>query len=114
MRTVFCAAGVAAVLVTSVAPAVAAPPKCISVRDIKGQTIEGRGKAIVFQMRDGTYLRNTLQGSCPDLVYDGYVWTIHGAANEVCENMQSLRVLHSGEVCVLGKFDQVSKPAKPG
>ena len=114
MRTIFHAAGVAAILAASMVPAMAASPQCISVSDIKGQTIEDRGKAIVFQMRNGTYMRNTLKGSCPDLVFDGFVWTIHGGANQVCENMQSLRVLRSGEVCVLGKFEQVPKPVKPG
>ena len=115
MRTLFSAAGLAAVfsmaLSAVAAPALAVGPSCISTRDITGQTVEGNGKAIVFHMRDGTYIRNTLQGACPDLKFEGYVWTIRNPDQTVCERMQSLKVLHSGEVCMLGKFDQVPKPA---
>jgi hypothetical protein len=55
-------------------------------------------------MRNGQTLVNHLQGVCPDLEYYGFVWTVRGSET-VCENMQSLRVLNSGQVCVLGKFD---------
>ena len=117
MRTLFtCAARTAALslaLTALAAPAMAAPI-CISTREITGQTIEGRGKAIVFQMRNGTYMRNTLQGTCPDLDFDGFVWVVRNPDQTVCEKMQSLRVLNSGEVCTLGKFEQVPKPAPKG
>jgi len=115
MRTLFFrtarTAALALTLTAVTVPAMAAPPVCISTREITGQTIEGNGKAIVFRMRDGTYMRNTLQGVCPDLKFDGFVWTIRNPDQTVCEKMQSLRVLNSGEICTLGKFDKVPAPA---
>lgn len=76
---------------------------CLSSRDIVS-TNSKDGRILVFTMRDGRVLRNHLKGVCPDLRFDGFVWVLHGN-NDVCENMQTLRVLKSGEVCQLGKFD---------
>lgn len=94
------------------APAMAAPDVCISTRDIQDQTVENRGRAIVFKMRNGTQWRNTLRGACPDLIFNGFVWTVRNPGEQVCENEQSLRVLQSGQVCMLGKFEKLP-PAKP-
>ena len=41
-------------------------------------TPQDDGKAIIFHMRDGTVWRNDLQGACPDLRFDGFVWTVRG------------------------------------
>ena len=67
---------------------------------------------MVFRMRDGTTMVNHLQGACPDLKFNGYVWVLRSGDTQVCENQQSLRVLQSGQVCLLGKFDAPVKPAK--
>ena len=120
MRTVLKPALLAASLFLSVAPGIApalADDKiCINTRDITSQKVEGRGVSILFKMRDGTQWRNTLQGACPDLVFNGYVWTVRDADYTVCENEESMRVLQSGEVCQLGKFTKVTPtPARaPG
>lgn len=86
---------------------------CLQTRDIVGSSSKD-GKILDFTMRNGTVYRNHLQGVCSDLKYNGFVWVIRGP-EEVCENMQSLRVINSGQVCVLGKFDppQAKKPARP-
>jgi len=63
-------------------------------------------------MRDGTQWRNTLQGACPDLIFNGFVWTLRNPGEQVCEREQSLRVLQSGQVCMLGKFEKLPA-AKP-
>ena len=76
---------------------------CIATRDITG-THSDDGKTLVFKLRDGTTRVNHLQGICSDLKFNGFVWTVRGP-EEVCEGQQSLRVLQSGQVCVLGKFD---------
>jgi hypothetical protein len=80
---------------------------CLSQHDILG-TDSRDGKNLTFRMRDGRVLVNHLQGTCSDLRYNGFVWVLRGT-DDICENEQSLRVLRSGQVCVLGKFD----PAKP-
>jgi hypothetical protein len=89
------------------APAFAANV-CLDVNDIVGQSSPD-GNTIVFHMRDGSVWRNVLQRPCPDLKFNGFAWTITGP-HEVCENEQILRVLHSGEICSLGKFEIVPPP----
>jgi hypothetical protein len=88
----------------------ATAPMCVQLRDILG-THSDDGKLLTFRMRDGRVLVNHLQGICSDLRFEGFVWTVYGI-EEVCERQQSLRVLRSGQTCVLGKFDVVKdKPA---
>ncbi len=77
---------------------------CINSKDIVS-TNSKDGKTLVIKMRDGRTLVNHLQGVCSDLKFNGFVWTLHSGDTQVCENQQSLRVLQSGQVCVLGKFD---------
>jgi len=87
-----------------------AAPLCVQTRDIVS-TDSKDGKLMTFKMRDGRVLVNHLQGICTDLRFNGFVWTIRGP-EEVCERQQSLRVLQSGQVCTLGKFDLLQdKPA---
>jgi hypothetical protein len=87
----------------------AAPSKCVKIRDIKSATSKD-GKILKFEMKDGQVLYNHLQGTCSQLKFNGFVWVVRGG-EEVCENQQSLRVLESGQVCVLGKFG-APPPAK--
>ena len=112
LRPILAVASLALLPIT--APASAASNVCISTRDILDQTVQDKGKAILFKMRDGTQWRNTLKGACPDLVFDGFAWTLRDPNQEVCENMQTLRVLHSGQICMLGKFDKVTPAPKRG
>jgi hypothetical protein len=77
---------------------------CINNRDIVSSDSKD-GKTMVFKMRDGRTFVNHLQGACPDLKFNGFVWVFRSGDNQVCERQQSLRVLQSGQVCVLGKFD---------
>lgn len=85
---------------------------CLDVRDIASSKPNDTGSAITFTMRNGAVWRNDLRGICPDLKFEGFEWVVRGPET-VCENMQSLRVLHSGQVCELGKFTQIT-PAKKG
>lgn len=109
---------IAAILLCAVSPALAAEaakvppaaPTCVQLRDILG-TNSNDGKLMTFRMRDGRVLVNHLQGICSDLRFEGFAWTVPGT-EEVCERQQSLRVLRSGQICVLGKFEVVKdKPA---
>lgn len=82
-----------------------AAPICVQTRDIVS-THSDDGKLMTFRMRDGRVLVNHLQGICTDLRFNGFVWTIRGP-EEVCERQQSFRVLQSGQICTLGKFDLI-------
>jgi hypothetical protein len=90
-------------LVLAAVPAMA-KQVCIDSRDIVSSKSDD-GKTMVFKMKDGTTLVNHLQGSCPDLKFNGYAWSLRSGDTQVCENSQSLRVLRSMQICTLGKFD---------
>lgn len=85
---------------------------CIDSRDIVSSK-SNDGKTMVFKMRDGRTFVNHLQGVCPDLKFNGFSWVLHGGDTKVCEREQTLRVILSGQICTLGKFDPPI-PAKMG
>ncbi len=101
----------ALVLAGAFAAIPASAATCLRTQDIVGSNSKD-GKTIDFTMRDGKIYKNHLQGICSDLKFNGFVWVIRGP-EEVCENQQSLRVLQSGQVCVLGKFDPPTTRVKP-
>jgi hypothetical protein len=103
------AAVLAAITVMAAIPAYAAGPICLSTRNINSTTPQDDGKAIVFNMKDGSAWRNELHGRCPDLKFNGFVWAVQNPGATVCENENALTVIRSGEVCVLGKFTQVKQ-----
>jgi hypothetical protein len=105
-------AGMALAALIAVQPASAAAKLCLNIHDISTTKANRDGTTITFKMRDGKMWRNDLEGRCPDLDIDGFSWVIRGI-DQVCENEQRLRVLQSGEVCVLGKFTQIT-PAPKG
>jgi ABC-type transport system substrate-binding protein len=82
---------------------------CIDSRDIVSSKSTD-GKTLVFKMRDGRTFVNHLQGVCSDLKFNGYSWVLRSGDTKVCEREQSLRVIQSGQVCVLGKFDPPTAP----
>jgi hypothetical protein len=85
---------------------------CIDTRKIENSTVKDHGAAIIFKMNDGTQWRNELQGKCPDLIFNGYIWTVRNPDGRVCEFEQTFRVLQSGEICSLGKFTKLA-PTSP-
>jgi hypothetical protein len=93
-----------ALIAAATAPASAAN-MCVQARDIVS-TDSKDGRLMTFKMRDGRVLVNHLQGVCSDLRFEGFVWNVPGT-EDICENQQSLKVLRSGQTCVLGKFDIV-------
>src|SRR6201996_9201593 len=85
-------------------------PICLSPRNIANPSPSPDGTAITFRMTDGSVWRNDLRGRCPDLKWDGFSWTSANPMAQVCENEQTLRLMHTGEVCGLGKFTQLAPP----
>ena len=91
-------------LVVAAVPALAQSHICIDSRNIVSSKSTD-GKTMVFKMKDGTTLVNHLQGSCSDLKFEGFAWDLRSGDTMVCENAQSLHVINSPQICVLGKFD---------
>ena len=92
-------------------PVLAASGVCLTVRNIADSQASKDGASITFKMRDGELWRNDLEGQCPDLWFNGFAMIEH--ADIICENEPGLRVIHSGEICQLGKFTKVT-PAPRG
>jgi hypothetical protein len=82
---------------------------CLNTRQIVSSKSRD-GRTMLFRMRDGRQYINHLRGYCPGLKFDGFSWVLRSGDEEVCENAQSLRVLRSGEVCILGRFEPVRGP----
>ena len=103
--------GLAAIAMTMVAGAAQAAPICLRTYDMLETQPAKDGASIVFKMRDGSAWRNDLHGSCPDLWFaTGFVWSVKNGDGTVCENEQSLHVLRSAQICMLGKFTQLTPP----
>ena len=105
-------------LMAATLPAAAqpAPPQpaphtmvCLRIQDIQSTTSKD-GKILTFRMRDGTIYNNHLRQTCDDLRFGGFAWSVN-ASEQVCENVQTLRTLTTGQMCRLGLFDPPVRPA---
>ncbi len=104
------AAAIAASLIFSASPALAAPI-CLKSYLIDHTTIGKDATTIDFHMKGGDVWRNTLRHKCQDLKWYGFVYVMRGP-DEVCENLQAIRVIHTNQTCLLGPFERVS-PTPP-
>jgi hypothetical protein len=110
MKTITATIGIATIGLLAATALPASAAMCVQSRDILS-TNSKDGKLMTFRMRDGRVLVNHLQGVCSDLRFEGFSWVLHGT-DDICENQQSLKVLRSGQTCLLGKFEVVKdKPA---
>jgi Family of unknown function (DUF6491) len=66
---------------------------------------------ILFTMRDGKIWKNSLPYSCPGLkIQGGFAYETH--IDEICSNLQTIRVLRQGSFCLLGAFTPYEAPKK--
>jgi len=103
----------AALAAFAVSPAIAEPPaapKCLHSINIKNTTVPN-DRTILFQMNNGTVWRNDLRNSCPDLKFYGFIY-VATPPDDICGDVQSIRVIHTGAVCLLGPFSLESMPAE--
>ena len=87
----------------------AAGPICLNTDQIESSNSPD-GKVLVVTMKNGTVWHTPLSPPCPNIAFNGFSWDVHGG--QVCESGQILRVLRSGEICGIGKFQQ-AKAATP-
>ena len=106
MKTLIAAMALAAAMASP-----ASANMCVRPRDILS-TDSRDGKLMTFKMKDGRILVNHLQGVCSDLRYEGFAWSVP-STEDICEYQQSLKVLRSGQHCVLGKFDVIKDRRAP-
>ena len=81
----------------------AAAPHCINIAQIDHTQIVD-DQTILFHLRGGVTLRNTLQDKCVGLRMANRGFTYVVRADEVCGNLQSIRVNDNGAICELGPF----------
>ncbi len=80
---------------------------CLRTFDISNTTTPN-DKTILFHMRDGKIWRNDLRGTCSGISFNGFVYDVT-PPDQICGNMQIIRVLKTHTVCALGPFTQVPK-----
>lgn len=70
-------------------------------------------RTIIFHMRNGDVWRNDLLNDCPGLrLLGGYSFSpTNPGTDEICANVQSIRLRSNGMICMLGDFTRV--PPKP-
>ncbi len=85
----------------SVTPALAGSPVCLQTNLIDRTTVVNP-KTILFRMKDGKVWRSDMRVACLSLKYNGFVYVTH--ADEICGGSQSIRVLNTDQVCMLGRF----------
>ncbi len=76
---------------------------CLRSTDIRSSHVVD-DQNIQFEMRNGQKWTNKLTDKCVGLyINDGFSY--NGSPNgDICANLQAIKVLHSGNVCLLGSF----------
>jgi len=78
-------------------------PRCVNIAQIDHTQILD-DQTILFHLRGGETLRNTLQDKCVGLRTASRGFTYVVRAEEVCGNLQTIRVNDNGAICQLGPF----------
>lgn len=100
---------VLALALTAASPALASDgPKCLASQFID-HTHVANISTVLFYMKDGKVWQNDLPAPCSGLQFHGFV--IHGQESEICGG-QGIRLIESGQVCILGRFSAYQAPAQ--
>ena len=70
-------------------------------------------QTIIFYMRGGSAYQSTLASMCPGLRVYGFSYVATPPA-QVCGKLQSIRVLHTGSVCLLGPLVPITPSSSKG
>jgi hypothetical protein len=95
-----------------IAPATPAPQTiCLDTYRIDHTDVPDES-TIVFHMRGGKTWVNKLPVRCSGLRFHGFSYVVRGP-NEICGNLQSIRVLETGNYCLLGPFTPAPEESSP-
>jgi hypothetical protein len=83
------------------------PAVCLRALDID-HTKAPNDRTILFYMKDGNVWSTTLRAECPDLRFNGFEYG-PTPPDDICANMQTIRVLKSGAVCEIGPLIPASR-----
>ncbi|HEY1836174.1 MAG TPA: hypothetical protein VGG36_00830 [Rhizomicrobium sp.] len=93
------------------AQTVSKTPDCIQTYNID-HTKAPNDKTILFYMRSGAVYQSNLRGVCPGLSINGFSY-VSSPAPQLCPNVQTIRVLRTGSVCMMSAFVPYTPPPKP-
>jgi hypothetical protein len=98
-------------LVLAIAPAALAQGMvCLQLNAIDHTQVVD-DQTILFHMRDRTVYRNVLPAKCAGLKFeDGFSYTT--SINQLCSNVEIIRVLRRGTSCGLGAFEKLDPTPK--
>ncbi len=89
----------------------ASKPVCLQTYLIDHTQIQD-DSTILFYMRGGKIWKNALTDKCVGLrMADGFVYEAQN--NEICSNLQSIRLRREGNVCLLGEFTPYTPAPQP-
>lgn len=93
------------------APPSATPaPRCLDTTRIINTSVPDE-RTILFHMQDGSVYANHLQNSCSGLKFHGFAYVAQ-PPHDICANMQTIRVIDDGAICMLGNFETVTAEEK--
>jgi hypothetical protein len=107
------AAVAAAPAVAQTGPQVPTGPVCLRPSDVPNEPIPRTKvldpQTVLFYTREGQVWENRLKTPCRGLMFHGFSVVGRGDG-EICSNATSIRVIESGETCVLGAFTPYTPP----
>ena len=68
-------------------------------------------RTILFYMRDSKIWQTRLSNECPLLNVNGFIYS-PTPTDEICGNLQSIRVVSSGAVCMMGPLVPYEPPSR--
>ncbi|HTK80363.1 MAG TPA: hypothetical protein VL286_07970 [Rhizomicrobium sp.] len=67
-------------------------------------------RTLIFYMRNGAAYQSTLVSNCPELSIYGFSY-MPAPPDQICGNLQSIRVIRAGSVCMLGPLVPITPKA---
>ena len=111
MKALISALTAAAIAAGAATPALADRPICLQTINLDHTSVKD-AQTILFYMKNGDVFQNSLRNACPGLKFHGFVTDIRGGIGEICSNQQTIKVLVTREVCMLGEFTPYKAPPK--
>ena len=86
------------------------PNRCLEVYQIDHTKVVD-DQTILFYLKGGTVLKNTLSSRCVGLKINSRGFTYVALNDQICGNLQPIKVNDTGEICELGAFETYPPPA---
>ncbi len=92
-------------------PAAAAAPNNICIRSYQiDHTKAPNDRTLIFYMKNGAAYQSSLAGNCPQLSIYRFSY-MPAPLDQICGNLQTIRVIRTGSVCMLGPLVPITPKA---